>query len=64
MPDTFVLIVITVLTSSSGIASDTRFHEFSSEAACHAARDGISAGVQGLGGTLGRGVFAACYRKG
>lgn len=63
MPDIHILIVITVLTSSSGIASDTRFAEFSSKAACDAARDGISAGVQALDGTLGRDVFAACYPK-
>ena len=60
----YVLVVITVLTSSSGVATDTRFQEFNTKAACEAARDGISAGVRGLDGTLGRDVYTACYPKG
>jgi|SaaInlStandDraft_2_1057019.scaffolds.fasta_scaffold854548_1 hypothetical protein len=63
MAEPFILVLVTVLASSSGIASDTRFQEFNSKAACDAARDGIEAGVQALDGTLGRDVFAACYSK-
>jgi hypothetical protein len=61
--DAFVFVAITVLTSSSGIVRDTHFQEFNSKSACQAARDGIAVGLQALDGTLGRDVFAACYRK-
>ena len=58
-----VLILITVITSSTGVTTDSRFQEFSSRATCEAARDGIQRGVAAIKGTLGRDVFAECYLK-
>ena len=60
----YVLVVITIFTSASGAASDTRFHEFDGKAACETARDGIVRALGALKGTMGREVIAACYPKG
>ncbi|MCP5155147.1 MAG: hypothetical protein H6983_13330 [Ectothiorhodospiraceae bacterium] len=60
----WVLVVITVFTTSSGVSTETRFHDFATSAACEAAAAGISAGVGGMKGTIGRDVFTACYPKG
>lgn len=57
----YVLIVVTVLFSGAGIASDTRFHEFASAQACETARAGVVQGLTNMKGTIGREVFAACY---
>ena len=59
----YVLVVVTVFTSSAGLATDTRFHEFDSKSACNVARDGIVAGIDKLHGTLGRTVYAHCFAK-
>ena len=58
-----VLVLIAIITSSTGVTTDARFQEFSSLATCEAARDGIKAGVAAIKGTLGREVFAECYPK-
>ncbi|MEM7405761.1 MAG: hypothetical protein AAF458_10745 [Pseudomonadota bacterium] len=60
----YILVVITIITSSTGVATDTRFQEFDNRPACEAARDGIVAGVNRIKGTVGRDVYAACYAKG
>ena len=60
----YVLVMVTVLYSSAGIMSDTRFQEFANESACETARAGVERGVVDMKGTVGREVFAACYPKG
>ncbi len=60
----YVLVVITVFSSSAGVASDTRFHEFSSRTACESARVEVERGVREMKGTLGRELFAACFPRG
>lgn len=59
-----VLLIITIFTTSQGIASDTRFHEFANQGACEAARADVVRGVSGIEGQIGRDVYAACYAKG
>lgn len=59
----YVLVVVTVFTASGSVATQTRFHEFSSHAACEVARVGIGKGVLQMKGTMGRELFAACYPK-
>jgi len=60
----YVLAIVTVFSTSQGIATDTRFHEFASRAACETARNGIRQGVSGINGQMGREVFADCFEKG
>ena len=59
-----VLLIIAIFTTSQGIASDTRFHEFANQPACEAARADVTRGVSVIKGQIGRDVFAACYAKG
>ena len=60
----YVLVMVTVLYSGMGVASDTRFQEFATENACETARAGVERGLLNLKGTIGREIFAACYPKG
>lgn len=60
----YVLVMVTVLYSSTGVASDTTFQEFASESACETARDGVERGLIKMKGTIGREIFAACYPTG
>ena len=60
----YVLIIITVFTTTQGIASDTRFGEFDNRAACEAARADVERNVRSMPGQVGREVVAACYAKG
>ncbi len=55
----YVLVMVTVLYSGTGVASDTRFQEFVTENACETARAGVERGLLNLKGTIGREVFAA-----
>lgn len=59
----YVLVVITVFSTAGGIATDTRFQEFSTRAACETAQNGIEDGVATMKGTMGRELFVACYPK-
>ncbi len=58
-----MLVVITVFAMSGSIASETRFQEFDSRAACEAAREGIVGWIEELKGPLARKFFVACYPK-
>ena len=58
-----VLMIVTVMTTSTGVATNTRFQEFSSLQTCEVARDGAIRGIAAIKGTLGRDVFAECYKK-
>jgi hypothetical protein len=60
----YVLVVITVFSSSGGIATNTSFHEFLTESACESAREGIDAGMRDTKGTMAREIITGCYRKG
>lgn len=60
----FVLVVITVFSSSGGLDSETAFQEFATLAACERAATGIREGVDGVSGTLGREVIAQCHALG
>ena len=60
----YVLVVITIFSTTNGIATDTRFQEFASRAACEAARGGLEDWAGRLKGTMGRELHAACYAKG
>lgn len=60
----FVLVVITVFSSTSGLDSETAFQEFATEAACEQAAEAIRRGVNGVSGTLGREVVAQCHPLG
>ena len=55
--------LITVISSSTGVTTNARFQEFSSRVTCEAARDDIQSGVAALKGTIGREVFAECFPK-
>ena len=59
-----VLVVITIFTTAQGIATQTRFHEFGSRAACVTARDGVRDGIADIKGQMGREVYAECFEKG
>jgi hypothetical protein len=59
----YVLIVITVFSTTNSIATDTRFQEFDSERACMAARDGIRQWFAVAKGAMGREVYAECRPK-
>jgi hypothetical protein len=59
----YVLVVITVFSTTAGVASDTRFEEFGSRAACERAEQGIRAGIQAIPGTLAREVVTACFPR-
>lgn len=61
---TYVLVVISLFTATNAVATQTRFQEFDTQAACEAARAGIDAWLGSLKGATGRWVFAACYPKG
>ncbi|MFQ5785389.1 MAG: hypothetical protein ACE5H8_11290 [Alphaproteobacteria bacterium] len=61
---TYVLVVITVFVMTGSVSSESRFQEFDSKAACETAKAGIGAWIDGLGGSLGRHFFVACYPKG
>ena len=59
----WVLIVITVFSTSAGVSTQTAFQQFTTQSACERARDGVTNGIDHMKGTLGRDVFAACYPK-
>jgi hypothetical protein len=60
----FVLVIITVFSSSGGLESETAFQEFETKAACERAAEGIRRGVDGVSGTLGREVITQCHALG
>ena len=60
----YILVIVTVVFSGGGIASDTRFQEFANENACETGRAGLEQGLLSMKGTMGREVFAACYPRG
>lgn len=60
----YVLVVITVFSTSAGVSTNTRFQGFHTRAACETARKGIEGGVTNMKGNVGREVFTACYPSG
>lgn len=61
---TYVLILITVFSASSGLHSSTAFQEFNTLEACQQAAEGIRREVNQVSGTLGREVIAQCHALG
>lgn len=60
----YVLVVITVITATGNVTSDTRFQEFDNRAACETAKVGIVNWMESFKGPYGRKVFVECYSKG
>jgi len=60
----YVLVVITVFTTTAGVGTETRFQEFAGREACESARQDIEQGLAQMKGTMGREWFTACYPKG
>lgn len=60
----YVLVLITVFSSSGGLHSQTAFQEFASREACERAASAIRQEVDTVSGTLGREVVAQCHPLG
>ena len=61
---TYVLVLITVFSSSNGLVSNTAFQEFASLDACERAAESIRRDVDRISGTLGREAIAQCHALG
>ena len=60
----YVLVLITVFSTQSGVDSKTAFQEFASREACEHAAEAIRKGIDEMKGTLGRDVVAQCHPLG
>ena len=60
----YVLVIITVFSSSGGLDTETAFQEFHTREACERAAEGVREDVAGVAGTLGREIVARCFPLG
>ena len=60
----YVLVLITVFSTSGGVHSQSAFQEFATREACERAAEAIRREVNAVKGTLGREVIAQCHPLG